>query len=136
MMKMQLSKNFLLAASAFVSIVGILVIYIASLSIDVKHMKIIDITSDLEGRKVQLIGEVTERHNNADGHIFLTVSDKTGSVQIPIFADLARSLDNVGITSDDFKKGSKISVTGFVEIYKGKIQLTPHSVNDIKILGE
>lgn len=40
------------------------------------------------------------------------------------------------MTEEDFVKGSKISVAGLVDEYRGQLQVIPRKPDDLKILGE
>ena len=133
---MRLSKNFLLILSLSTSVIGIILIYFASINIEPKNIAISDITSDLEGRTVATSGHITEKIEHKNGHLFLTISDDKGSIQIPLFSDFMKNLNQVGITKDDFFIGDKISVKGTLEIYKGRLQIIPKALDNVKILGE
>lgn len=133
---MKLSKNFLLILSLFVSISGLVLIYFASLNIEPQKIAIRDITADMEGRRIITTGYLAEKRKHEDGHLFLTISDDKTKIQIPLFADFMKSLEQAGITADDFHLNDKISVRGMLENYKGKLQIIPKNLNDVKILGE
>ena len=133
---MKLAKNFLLILSLFVSVIGLVLIYFASLNIDPKKTTISDITADMEGRKISVTGYLVQKRETKEGHLFLTVSDNKSTIQVPVFSDLTKSLAQNGITSKDFHTKDKLSVKGTVEIYKGSLQIVPKKPADIKILGE
>ncbi len=133
---MKLSKNFLLILSLSVSISGLVLIYFASLNIEPQKIAIRDITADMEGRRITTAGHLTEKRIHEDGHLFLTLSDNKTKIQVPLFSDFMSSLNQVGITEDDFRLNDKISVRGILENYKGKLQIIPKNLNDVKILGE
>lgn len=130
------SKNFLLVLSLSVSIVGLILIYFASTAIQPKVIAISDITADMEGRKLSTTGYVVEKRENKDGHLFLTLSDNKTKILVPLFSDFMDSLKQVGITSNDFQLNDKISIKGTLEIYNGRLEIIPKSLNDVKILGE
>ena len=133
---MNLQKNYLLLLSLVSSIVGLILIYVASTNIEPQKISISDISADLEGRRISTTGYLVEKKPSEAGHLFLTISDKKGKIQVPLFSDLMKSLNQEGITASDFHLNKKISVSGTVEIYKGKVQIVPKSLNDVKILGE
>jgi len=133
---MGISKKFLLIFSLFTSLVGLVLIYIASVNIEPQKIEISGITADMEGRKIITIGYIAEKREHKDGHLFLTLSDNKTKIEIPLFSDFMKSLSQVGITKDDFHIGDKISVKGTLEIYKGKLQIIPKALDDVKILGE
>lgn len=133
---MKLTKNFLLILSLFTSIFGLVLIYLASVNIEPQKITISDITGDMEGRKIITTGYITEKREHENGHLFLTISDNRTKIQVPLFSDFMQSLNQLGITKDDFNIGNKISVRGVLENYKGRLQIMPNNLNDVKILGE
>lgn len=133
---MRLSKNLLMILSLFISIVGLVLIYIAAINIEPEKIAISDITGDMEGRKIIIAGYLVEKRKHEDGHVFLTISDNKTRMQVPLFSDFMSSLNQIGIIADDFHLNDKISVRGTLENYKGRLQIVPKNLNDVKILGE
>ena len=133
---MKFIKNQINLISLLSSLVGLLLIYYAAISIEPQQMSIGDITADLEGRKVSVAGLLTDKRLHEDGHLFLTISDGSSDIQVPLFADFMRNLEQRGITEKDFLLKSKISVEGIIENYKGRLQIMPKNLDSIKILGE
>ena len=133
---MRLPKNFLLILSLSTSVIGIILIYFASINIEPKNIAISDITSDLEGRTVSISGRITEKREHENGHLFLTIADNKTKIQVPLFSDFMNSLNQIGITENDFDLNDEVYVKGTVEVYKGKLQIIPRNLNDIKVLGE
>ena len=129
-------KNFLLILSLLISIVGLVLIYFASVNIEPKKITVSDITADMEGRRIITTGYIVEKRGHKDGHLFLTISDNKTKIQVPLFSDFMNSLNQIGITEKDFKLNDRISVKGILENYKGSLQIVPKSLNDVKILGD
>lgn len=133
---MALTKNFLLILSLFISIIGLILIYFASINIEPQKIVISDITGDMEGRRIVTTGYLVEKREHKDGHLFLTISDNKTKIQVPLFSDFMNNLEPIGITEKDFHLNDKISVRGILENYKGQLQIVPKSLDDVKILGE
>ena len=133
---MKPAKNFLIIRSLFASLVGLILIYFATVNLEPQKIPIGEITADMEGRKIVIAGYLTGKREHEDGHLFLTLSDDKTDIQVPLFSDFMKSLNQAGITTDDFITGDKISVKGTLEIYKGKLQIIPKALDDVKILGE
>lgn len=131
---MELSRKTLLTASLSISIIGLIVIYFATLFIEPAKIEISDITPELEGRKISVVGHITQKREHQDGHLFLTLSDGKSTIDVPLFSDMMTTLENFGISAKEFKFGKKVSVGGVLEIYKGKLQIVPRSPEEIKIL--
>lgn len=133
---MKFIKNQINLISLLSSLVGLILIYYATTNIEPQQMSINDITADMEGRKVSIAGLLVDKRLHEDGHLFLTISDRTSNMQVPLFADFMKNLEQIGITDKDFRIKSKISVDGIVENYRGSLQIIPRNLGDIKILGE
>ncbi|OAO76152.1 OB-fold nucleic acid binding domain-containing protein [Anoxybacillus flavithermus] len=82
-----------------------------------------------EGKVVTINGKILSKYTHPKGHIFLTVKvDSTGQeLDIPLFNTLHPNPDAYLINSE-------VSIKGKVDIYKGKLELVPNSLNDIVIL--
>ena len=133
---MGISKNYLVLLSLFTSIIGLILIYFASVNLEPKEIQISSITADMEGRKIITTGYLSGKRDHKDGHLFLTLSDNKTKIQVPLFADYMERLKQAGITEDDFGVGDRISVRGVIENYKGTLQIVPKSLDDVKILGD
>ena len=134
--RMGISKNYLVLISLLTSIIGLILIYLASVNLEPQEIQISDITADMEGRKLLTTGHLTEKRVHENGHLFLTISDDKSKLQVPLFSDFMKNLNQKGITKDDFDIGDKISVQGTLENYKGTLQIIPKSLDDVKILGD
>lgn len=133
---MKFSKHYLLLTSLLSSVIGLIMIYIAAINIEPREIAISDITADMEGRKIITAGYLVEKKKHQDGHIFLTISDNNSEVQVPLFSNFIRQLNQAGINESDFQIKNKIVVEGLVENYKGRLQIMPRSLDGIKIMGE
>jgi len=133
---MNLKQNLLPIICLFSSFLGIALIYLAAISIQPKELKLNEVTSEFVGRTITASGKIIYKNSHPAGHIFLTISDGKAEIQVPLFAGFVDSLNAVDLSSEDFKKGERIIVTGLVGEYKGQLQIIPRKVEDIKILGD
>lgn len=78
------------------------------------------------GTTVTVSGKIMSHNYHKDGHLFMTISDGTGSMRVTIFSDLASR-----INPDNVAKSVTIRVTGNVDEYKGNLQIIPRSPNDV-----
>jgi DNA/RNA endonuclease YhcR with UshA esterase domain len=116
----------LLLASSLSSVTGIILIYILSSSFDPKIVEISKISGNLMGETVKIYGVVEGVREHADGHVFITLSDGSGKIQVPVFEKVARNLPKM-------RKGEKLEVTGYVDGYKGNLQVVPRKAADVKL---
>ena len=131
---MLLSKKFLLITCVLLSLVGLTLIYFASSKIIPSEIKISKIDSSLNGRLISVTGKISYVRSHSAGHLFLTITDGTSSIEVPIFSSLMNQLSANGITKYDFKKGKIVRITGVVGEYKDQLQLVPRKVSDIQFL--
>jgi DNA/RNA endonuclease YhcR with UshA esterase domain len=131
-----MEKKILILTCFLISIIGLVLIYIATINIEPKQIELKNINYELVGRFVSTTGEIVYKKSHDAGHLFLTISDNKTNIQIPLFSGFMNSLNEVGITKSDFKLGSKISISGLVDEYQGQLQVVPRKKDDIKILSE
>jgi len=133
---MKFIKNRVTLTALLSSVIGLFLIYHATTNIEPQQISISDIASDMEGRKVSIIGSLVEKRLHEDDHLFLTISDEGSEIQVVLFSDFMKNLEKLNITEKDFQIKGKISVKGIVEIYRGNLQIIPRNLDDVKILGE
>jgi len=131
-----MAKNILVLISLLTSVIGLVLIYIAAINLEPKQIELKDMNPELTGRSVSTTGEIVYRRTHDAGHLFLTISDDDTKIAVPLFAGYLNDLKEVDLTEDDFRVGTKISVSGLVDEYQGQLQIIPRRVNDIKILSD
>lgn len=84
-----------------------------------------DVTKTDKGKIVTISGVIDKVDNSKDGkHLFVTLSDNTGSILVPIFS-------NANIDKSQFIVGRNFKVTGEVEIYNNKLEIIPKNAEDV-----
>jgi len=126
-------KDPMLLVSMILSIIGLILIYIASVGSKPNYTSIGDIDPDLVGRTVSVAGFITDVVYNPKGHIFLTISDGNENLQVALFHDYVKALNDAGISGRNFTKGKLINVTGTLDVYNNQFQIIPRKVSDLKI---
>lgn len=120
----------LYVACAITSVCGIAALYILSSTFEPPQLEISEVTKVMVGDTVTVSG-ILESHNyHKDGHLFMTISDGTGSMRVTVFSDLAARID-----PDDVLDGSSVRVTGSVDEYRGRLQVIPRSGNGVSFEG-
>lgn len=69
-------------------------------------------------------GVIIRLTEHEKGHRFLTLSDTTGEITIPLFADTFAGHISV-------EKGDELTVTGRVKEYNGQLEAVPNRVSDV-----
>lgn len=131
-----MESKILISVCLFSSTLGLILIYIAVANIHPLETEISEIDYQLIGRTVKTSGYIVYRRTHPEGHIFLTISDEGRKIQVPLFAGFVNALSSNGLAENDLRKGTKISITGLIDEYKGQLQIIPRKPDDVKILGE
>lgn len=124
----------LILISLLCSLIGLFLIYYSTLIIQPVEVDLNNINFELIGRVVKTRGKIVYKREHEAGHLFLTLAKDDTKIQVPIFAGLMEKLKEVGINSEDFKKGKEIIVTGLVDEYGGQLQIIPRKVEDLVIV--
>ena len=125
----------ILFLSLVCSLIGLFLIYIATINLQPREIEISDITPELIGRTVTTHGIIVYKKVHPEGHVFLTLSDNKTKIQVPLFAGYMNSLKERNLTEKDFKPGEKLIVSGLVDEYKGSLQIIPRKLSDVKLVS-
>jgi len=94
-----------------------------------------EINFDLTGRSVATTGYVSYVSKHPNGHIFLTLSDGSSTLQVPLFAGFVSSMKTDGI-NPNFHRGDVLEVDGLVGEYLGQLQIIPRKTSDIRLMED
>lgn len=100
-----------------VSIIGILIIYLADVGYSAKKISGIEITGALVGERAMLCGIISDIRTSDTDTIFFKVGDgvKTSAV---LFQNRATE-ENIAA----LKKGNAVCITGTIEEYRGTMEI-------------
>lgn len=118
----------------FTSLLGLILIYIASINLKPTEIEISQINPELIGKTVKTTGVIVYKRSSKDGHLFLTISDNETKIQVPLFYSFLSSLSE-RLDLEELKAGRKISITGLVDEYMGNLQIVPRKPEDLKLIG-
>ena len=90
-----------------------------------EQLPINKVAMGMQGKLISVVGSIVSRYDHKNGHTFLTVSDDTGKISIPIFA-------NKHINVSQFQVGRTFRFTGQVDVFKGELEIIPRSAKDIE----
>ena len=135
-MNLKFRENLVPIVCLLSSFLGMVLIYFAAINIQPKELRLGEITPDLLGKTVTSTGKIIYRNSHPAGHIFLTISDGDNKIQVPLFSGFVNGLEDSGTSTDNFKKGRTVSVTGLVSEYNGELQIIPRKYEDIVILDD
>lgn len=122
--------NHIVLACLSTSVVGLVMIYLFASWTEAESVDLSDVNQELIGRTIMVEGFIKQKSVHDEGHIFLTISDGSKSIQSPIFSDLAKEVD-----ANILEVGTKLKVTGVVDDYRNQMQVIPRKPGDIVLLG-
>ncbi|MUV07064.1 hypothetical protein GOP80_07720 [Planococcaceae bacterium Storch 2/2-2] len=93
---------------------------------DVKR-RIASIRDSDIGKRATIEGNVTNVYHHKNGHLFLKVSDRSGTLDVVFFSSHFRVLPVI-------EEGDTIRVSGKVEEYKNKLEIIPTEKNDLQFV--
>ncbi len=129
-----IKQDFLTILSAATSVVGLVVIFIASSLSQPIEMELVDVNSGLVGKVVTTSGFVSSEKLHEEGHVFLTISNGKAKLQVPIFSSLADQLRENDFPFSSLRNKVKVRITGTVDEYHDQLQIIPRKISDVEIL--
>lgn len=131
---MKTVKDPILLISLVLALAGLLLIYIVSAGSQPSYTDLKDITLDMVGKVVRTSGRISDVQLNPKGHVFLTIKNDNKSLQIALFNDMVKSMNDNGIGVKNLTKGRLINVTGALDIYNNQFQIVPKKAGDISVV--
>lgn len=101
------------------SLIGLFILYMGAQLKEAEKMKIGEIGKSDVGKVVTVEGTISSKYYNGK-HMFFDLKDNSGEIEIVAFED---SINRNNINPKKIKEGDKISVTGKINLYKGKLEI-------------
>ncbi len=113
-------KESLLIKICLISVIsGIILMFLSTIFFKPKDFKIKDINEKIN--YVKITGKIVQKSVSKSGTIFLKIQDDTGTIDIVVFKDSIKNIDEV-------KSGQEVEVTGKPEKYKEKMEIIASSI--------
>lgn len=93
-----------------------------------KIITINEIKDEDEGKIVKISGNISDKFESKDGHIFLEVKDETDKIDVVIFKN---GRESMGIDTKSLTEDRKIKILGKVKKYQGSLEIIPRRINII-----
>ncbi|WP_090799717.1 OB-fold nucleic acid binding domain-containing protein [Paenibacillus sp. GP183] len=87
------------------------------------------INSKMKGQTVTIKASIKDKKQSKDGHLFLTVEDSSGLLDVPVFADKK-------VPTDLLIVNKVFQITGQVDVYNGKLEIIPQQTGDIILASD
>lgn len=131
---MDITDDKLLKIALVTSLIGLIGLILFTPSIEVKKVKIEDITRAMIDEEVSIDCVVSEVKSSSSGSsYFLTINDGTGQMQMIIFESQYAQMQSNCLKIEDFKD-KKVNVIGKVTEYNGQLEIILSSGDSLKII--
>ena len=133
---MEITDDKLLRIALITSLIGIIGLLILTPTIEVKKVKIEDITRAMIDEEVCIDCVVSEMAKSSSGSsYFLTINDGTGQIPLIIFENQLAEIQSNNFDIEEFKN-KKVEVTGKITEYNSELEMILSSGDGIKITNQ
>lgn len=130
---MEITDDKLLRIALVTSLIGIIGLLIFTPTIEVKKVKIEDITRAMIDEEVCIDCVITDiSQSSTKSSYFLTINDGTGKMSLIVFEKQAAEIQSNNFDIEDFKD-RKVEVTGKITEYNSELELILSSGDGLKI---
>lgn len=131
---MEITDDKLLKIALITSLIGIIGLIIFTPSIEVKKVKIEEITRAMIDEEVSIDCVVSEVKSSSTGSsYFLTINDGTGQMPLVIFESQLAQMQSNNFEIEEFKN-KKVNIVGKITEYNGELEIILSSGDSLKII--
>ena len=132
---MKITDDKLLKIALVTSLIGLIGLILFTPSIEVKEVKIKDVTRAMIDEEVSINCVVTEIKSSKSGsNYFLTINDGTGQMPLIIFESQISQMQTNNLDINDFKD-KKVNVVGKITEYNNEMEIVLSSGDSLKIIN-
>jgi DNA/RNA endonuclease YhcR with UshA esterase domain len=132
---MKITDDKLLKIALVTSLIGLIGLILFTPSIEVKEVKIKDVTRAMIDEEVSINCVVTEIKSSKSGSsYFLTINDGTGQMPLIIFESQIAQMQTNNLDINDFKD-KKVNVVGKITEYNNEMEIVLSSGDSLKIIN-
>ena len=132
---MKITDDKLLKIALVTSLIGLIGLILFTPSIEVKEVKIKDVTRAMIDEEVSINCVVTEIKSSKSGSsYFLTINDGTGQMPLIIFESQIAQMQTNNLDINDFKD-KKVNVLGKITEYNNEMEIVLSSGDSLKIIN-
>ena len=132
---MKITDEKLLKIALGTSLIGLIGLILFTPSIEVKEVKIKDVTRAMIDEEVSINCVVTEIKSSKSGSsYFLTINDGTGQMPLIIFESQIAQMQTNNLDINDFKN-KKVNVVGKITEYNNEMEIVLSSGDSLKIIN-
>ncbi len=132
---MDITDDKLLKIALVTSLIGLIGLIMFTPSIEVKEVKIKDISRGMIDEEVSIDCVVSDVKSSKSGSsYFLTINDGTGQMPLVIFESQVSQMQTNNMDIQDFKN-KKVNVVGKITEYNNEMEIVLSSGDSLKILN-
>ncbi len=132
---MEITDEKLLRIALITSLIGIIGLIVFTPSIEVKEVKISNITRAMIDEKVCIKGVITDiTQSSSKTNYFLTISDGENRITLIVFEKQVAEIQSRNLDIDNFKN-RKVEVIGTVTEYKSNLELILSGGDSLRIIN-
>ena len=132
---MKITDDKLLKIALVTSLIGLIGLILFTPSIEVKEVKIKDVTRAMIDEEVSINCVVTEIKSSKSGSsYFLTINDGTGQMPLIIFESQIAQMQTNNLDINAFKN-KKVNVVGKITEYNNEMEIVLSSGDSLKIIN-
>ena len=131
---MKITDDKLLKIALITSLIGLIGLIIFTPTIEVKKVKIEDITRGMIDEEVSIDCVVSDvKSSSSGGSYFLTINDGTGQMPLVIFESQLAQMQSNSLEIEEFKN-KKVNVVGKITEYNGELEIILSGGDGLKII--
>ena len=132
---MKITDDKLLKIALVTSLIGLIGLILFTPSIEVKEVKIKDVTRSMIDEEVSISCVVSDVKSSKSGSsYFLTINDGTGQMPLIIFESQIAQMQTNNLDIEDFKD-KKDNVVGKITEYNNEMEIVLSSGDSLKIIN-
>ena len=132
---MKITDDKLLKIALVTALIGLIGLILFTPSIEVKEVKIKDVTRAMIDEEVSINCVVTEIKSSKSGSsYFLTINDGTGQMPLIIFESQIAQMQTNNLDINAFKN-KKVNVVGKITEYNNEMEIVLSSGDSLKIIN-
>lgn len=132
---MKITDDKLLKIALVTSLIGLIGLILFTPSIEVKEVKIKDVTRSMIDEEVSISCVVSDVKSSKSGsNYFLTINDGTGQMPLIIFESQIAQMQTNNLDIEDFKD-KKVNVVGKITEYNNEMEIVLSSGDSLKIIN-
>lgn len=120
-----MKEKTLLQISILCSILGLMLLFYLSETVELSQTDINKITPEDIGKNVKVCGKIDSRTISKNQHVLIKLQDNSGVIDLVVFNNTAESLDAYKIN-----KGVYLCFVGTVDKYQGKLGIVVKKMGD------